>query len=101
MLSSDGNLWLIISKYYPDTRRRSVFKMKGFRSTNLRLIPGGVSQLIAYALLSPAGPFPLMCTAFAFAGFGMALQNAQGNGFVGSLNNSGVMLSLLHASYGT
>ncbi len=41
-----------------------------------------------------------MCIAFAFAGFGMALQNAQGNGFVGSLANTGTMLSLLHASYG-
>ena len=61
---------------------------------------GAIVQLIAYGLLSPAGPFPLMCTAFCFAGFGISLQNAQGNGYVGALKNKSIMLCFLHASYG-
>ena len=42
-----------------------------------------------------------MCTAFCFAGFGISLQSAQGNGFVGGLkDNASTMLGILHASYG-
>lgn len=35
---------------------------------------GSVAQLIGYALYSPAPPFPLFVIAFAFNGFGLALQ---------------------------
>ncbi len=64
-------------------------------------LTGAIVQLAAYAMLSPGGPFPLMCTAFCFAGFGISLQNAQGNGFVGSLREDATTkLGFLHASYG-
>ncbi|OBZ67903.1 Bypass of stop codon protein 6 [Grifola frondosa] len=65
------------------------------------LVIGSVFQLAAYAFLSPAGPFPLMCLGFACAGFGISLQNAQANGFVGSLKeHARTKMGLLHASYG-
>lgn len=64
------------------------------------IVIGALFQLLAYSLDVPAGPFPLMCAAFCCAGFGLALQNCQGNGFVGSLRDSATKLGFLHASYG-
>ncbi|KAA1472100.1 MFS general substrate transporter [Dentipellis sp. KUC8613] len=62
---------------------------------------GSVCQLATYAILAPAGPFPLMIIAYGLAGFGMALQNACANGFVGSLNKgTATKLGFLHGSYG-
>ena len=70
-------------------------------TTHYGAILGAILQLVGYAFLSPAGPFPLMCTGFCFAGFGISLQNAQGNGFVGGYKeNTSTMLGFLHASYG-
>lgn len=51
-------------------------------------------------MLSPGGPFPVMCAAFCVAGFGIALQNAQANGFVGGLKNAQTKFSFLHGAYG-
>ncbi|KAI8976674.1 major facilitator superfamily domain-containing protein [Trametes punicea] len=63
--------------------------------------PGSLFQVAAYAMLGPAGPFPLMCTAFVFVGFGLALQNAHCNGFVASLKrHSHTKMGFLHGSYG-
>lgn len=63
---------------------------------------GAMCQLLAYALLAPAGPFPLNCLAFVFIGFGIALQNAHCNGFVASSReHASTKMGLLHASYGT
>ncbi|KAK7681380.1 hypothetical protein QCA50_015472 [Cerrena zonata] len=64
------------------------------------IVFGAVCQLIAYVMLSPGGPFPLMCAAFCLAGFGISLQNAQGNGFVGGLKNATAGFGFLHGSYG-
>ncbi|CCL99206.1 uncharacterized protein FIBRA_01221 [Fibroporia radiculosa] len=65
------------------------------------LVIGSIFQLAAYVLLAPGGPFPIMCVAFSFAGFGIALQNAQANGFVGSLKeHARTKFGFLHASYG-
>ena len=41
-----------------------------------------------------------MCVAFSMAGFGIALQNAQANGFVGNLKDSQTKFGFLHGSYG-
>ncbi|OCH87236.1 MFS general substrate transporter [Obba rivulosa] len=71
----------------------------GFGKT--ALYSGALFQLAGYALISPAGPFPLMCVGFGLTGFGLALQNAQANGFVGSLKEgSRTKYNLLHAHYG-
>ncbi|KIM86804.1 hypothetical protein PILCRDRAFT_64900 [Piloderma croceum F 1598] len=60
-----------------------------------------ICQAITYAIQSPAPPFPVMILANLLAGFGMALQNAQANGFVSSLKeHASTKLGFLHASYG-
>ncbi|KEP48307.1 MFS general substrate transporter [Rhizoctonia solani 123E] len=62
---------------------------------------GGILQVLAYSLLAPALPFPVMCIAHAINGFGMALQDAQSSGFIAELpNNASAKMGLLHASYG-
>lgn len=68
----------------------------GFGKT---MVVGSVLQTLTYSLQAPAGPFPLMAASYAIGGFGIALQNAQGCGFVGSLRDPGKM-GILHASYG-
>ncbi|KAM5546065.1 hypothetical protein V8D89_000191 [Ganoderma adspersum] len=62
---------------------------------------GSLCQMIAYAMVVPAGPFPLMCIAFMIAGFGISLQNAHCNGFVASSGgNIATKIGFLHAAYG-
>lgn len=65
------------------------------------ILLGGLLQVVAYCLLAPALPFPVMCIAYAINGFGIALQDAQANGFVAALpNNASAKMGLLHAAYG-
>ncbi|OSD01410.1 MFS general substrate transporter [Trametes coccinea BRFM310] len=65
------------------------------------MIMGTLCQVAAYAMLSPAGPFPLMCAAFVLIGFGLSLQNAHCNGFVASLKRQAhTKMGFLHGSYG-
>ncbi|CAE6523018.1 unnamed protein product [Rhizoctonia solani] len=73
------------------------------------ILLGGVLQVLAYSILAPALPFPVMCIAYAINGFvfcvtrnkGIALQDAQANGFVAELpNNASAKMGLLHAVYG-
>ncbi|TBU62655.1 MFS general substrate transporter [Dichomitus squalens] len=65
------------------------------------LVIGSVCQIAAYAMMVPAGPFPLMCLAFMIIGFGLSLQNAHCNGFTaGSGGNIATKIGFLHASYG-
>ncbi|TFY77311.1 hypothetical protein EWM64_g6699 [Hericium alpestre] len=62
---------------------------------------GSLFQVATYAMLAPAGPFPMNVLAYSLTGFGMALQNAGGNGFVGSLkNDTSTKFGLLHGAYG-
>ena len=66
------------------------------------LSTGSLCQLIAYAMVIPAGPFPLTCIAFTIAGFGISIQNAHCNGFVAtSGGNIATKIGILHATYGT
>ncbi|KAK1232469.1 hypothetical protein PQX77_004407 [Marasmius sp. AFHP31] len=64
------------------------------------MVIGAICQLIAYIIQSPAPPFPVMAMSYFFAGFGLSFQNAQGNGYVGSLPSASMKLMVLHASYG-
>ncbi|KAJ3726717.1 MFS general substrate transporter [Lentinula raphanica] len=65
------------------------------------MVLGSLFQLATYAIQSPAPPFPALVFSFFLAGLGMSLQNAQANGFVGSLKkNKHAKLMMLHASYG-
>jgi len=62
---------------------------------------GSLGQTVAYALIAPASPFPVICLAFAINGWGIGLQDAQSNGFVASLKeNAAAKMGLLHALYG-
>ncbi|KAF8587192.1 MFS general substrate transporter [Ramaria rubella] len=70
----------------------------GFGKT---IVLGAIAQMIAYAIMAPAPPFPVLVTAYAINGVGIALQDAQANGFVASLaDGSAVKMNLLHAVYG-
>ncbi|CUA73969.1 hypothetical protein RSOLAG22IIIB_01490 [Rhizoctonia solani] len=65
------------------------------------ILLGGMFQVAGYSILSPAPPFPVLCTGYFLNGFGVALQNAQANSFIAQLpNNASTKMGLLHASYG-
>ncbi|PIL23539.1 MFS general substrate transporter [Ganoderma sinense ZZ0214-1] len=65
------------------------------------ILLGGLTQAAGYALMIPAGPFPLMCVAYLIIGFALSLQNAHCNGFVASSGgNIATKIGFLHASYG-
>ncbi|CAE6389121.1 unnamed protein product [Rhizoctonia solani] len=65
------------------------------------ILLGGALQILAYSILAPAPPFPVMCISYAINGFGIGFQNAQSNGFIAELpNNTSAKLGLLHAGYG-
>lgn len=52
-------------------------------------------------MMAPAGPFPLMCVAYALVGFGLSLQNAHYNAFVASSKeNAPTKIGILLAAYG-
>jgi len=62
---------------------------------------GSLCQLVAYALQAAAFPFPMFVVCFAINGFGLAVQDAQANGFVASLkDNAETKMGILHAAYG-
>lgn len=62
---------------------------------------GGLCQIIGYAIDSPAPPFPVLILGYVFNGFGIALQDAQANGYVAGLQEgAAAKMGLLHAAYG-
>ncbi|KAG6837145.1 hypothetical protein H0H93_014050 [Arthromyces matolae] len=66
-----------------------------------RIRKGSLLQLVAFALMAPALPFPALVTAYAINSAGAAIQDAQANGFVASFDtNSEVKMGILHAVYG-
>ncbi|KAH7910277.1 MFS general substrate transporter [Hygrophoropsis aurantiaca] len=65
------------------------------------IVLGSICQVIAYCIEAAAPPFPAFVLGYAINGFGMALQDAQANGFVASLtDNAEAKMGLLHAAYG-
>ncbi|KAG1748273.1 MFS general substrate transporter [Suillus paluster] len=65
------------------------------------IVLGSACQVIAYAIESAALPFPAFVLGYAINGFGMALQDAQSNGYVASLkDNPETKMGILHAVYG-
>ncbi|KAF9528651.1 MFS general substrate transporter [Crepidotus variabilis] len=71
---------------------------------NLSLIViffGSLCQVVAYAIQCSAPPFPAFVLAYSINGIGIALQDAQANGFVATLkNNPETKMGVLHAAYG-
>ncbi|KAG2156825.1 MFS general substrate transporter [Suillus bovinus] len=65
------------------------------------IVLGSACQVIAYAIEAGALPFPAFVLGYAINGFGMALQDAQSNGYVASLkDNPETKMGILHAVYG-
>lgn len=69
----------------------------GFGKT---ILLGATLQMVSYAMQSPAPPFPLYLISFAVAGFGVGLQDAQGNTFISRMSDVTTKMSLTHAAYG-
>jgi len=70
----------------------------GFGKT---MIIGAILQCVGYVIQSPAPPFPVLCIGYFFNGIGLALQDAQANGYVAELQeNAATKMGLLHATYG-
>ncbi|KAJ7158305.1 major facilitator superfamily domain-containing protein [Mycena crocata] len=62
---------------------------------------GSLFQVIAYTLQAPAPPFPVFVLSFVINGIGMAIQDAQANGYIASLKyNPETKMGLLHGAYG-
>ncbi|KAF8191791.1 MFS general substrate transporter [Pholiota molesta] len=65
------------------------------------IVFGSACQVIAYAIQCSAPPFPVFVMAYTINGVGMALQDAQANGFVATLqSNAETKMGILHAAYG-
>lgn len=62
---------------------------------------GALCQVVGYAIQAPGPPFPAFVFAFVINGVGIALQDAQANGFVATLkDNPEAKMGILHAAYG-
>ncbi|KAI0789470.1 MFS general substrate transporter [Abortiporus biennis] len=65
------------------------------------VLVGALTQVVGYAIASPAPPFPALVLAYVLNGFGIALQDAGANGYVASLKeNAETKMGILHAVYG-
>ncbi|KAJ6593097.1 major facilitator superfamily domain-containing protein [Mycena capillaripes] len=65
------------------------------------LLLGSSMQVIAYTLQAAALPFPVFVLAGVINGAGLAIQDAQANGYVASLaNNSETKMGFVQAAYG-
>nr|GAT52960.1 predicted protein [Mycena chlorophos] len=65
------------------------------------LFLGSLCQVVAYTLQAPAPPFPVFVLSYVINGVGMAIQDAQSNGYIASLkNNPEIKMGLLHGTYG-
>ncbi|KAG9313550.1 MFS general substrate transporter [Chiua virens] len=62
------------------------------------IVLGSVLQMIGYCIEGAALPFPAFVLGYAINGIGLALQDAQANGFVASLkDNAEAKMGFLHA----
>ncbi|KAI5996336.1 MFS general substrate transporter [Pisolithus albus] len=70
----------------------------GFGKVTVDSFLRSLFQVVAYCFESAAPPFPLFALGYAINGIGMALQDAQANGFVASLrDNPEMKMGILHA----
>ncbi|KZS91216.1 MFS general substrate transporter [Sistotremastrum niveocremeum HHB9708] len=69
----------------------------GFGRTSLL---GASIQVVGYAILASAPPFPLFAIGFAIVGWGLAVVNTQGNMYVTTMQGGGSLMGFLHATYG-
>ncbi|KAF8903921.1 MFS general substrate transporter [Gymnopilus junonius] len=70
----------------------------GFGKT---IVFGSLCQVVAYSIQAAAPPFPVFVMAYTINGMGLALQDAQANGFVATLkDHPESKMGVLHAAYG-
>lgn len=63
-------------------------------------LSGSCLQVLSYLLQLAIPPFPIFVCSFFITGIGLALQDAQANGFVASLEDNAAKMGILHAAYG-
>ena len=57
--------------------------------------------MVAYAIQSPAPPFPVFALAYVINGFGLSLQDAQANGYISNYHtNTATLMGIMHGVYG-
>jgi hypothetical protein len=80
-----------------------VLRVAPLTSCNVQVIVlGSVLQQVAYALQIPALPFPAYVMSFTINGIGLAMQDAQANGYTASMKeNPETRMGILHAAYGS
>jgi fucose permease len=65
------------------------------------MLLGSVLQIVTYAVNASAPPFPCFIIFFIFNGAGMALQDAQANGYVAAQTHGlSAKMGVLHGVYG-
>ncbi|KAF8911672.1 MFS general substrate transporter [Gymnopilus junonius] len=65
------------------------------------LVIGSLLQVVVFAAQAMALPFPLFVITFAVGGIGIAIQDAQGNGFIATVKHDGELkMGFLQAAYG-
>ncbi|KAF7320897.1 MFS general substrate transporter [Mycena chlorophos] len=67
------------------------------------IIFGSLCQVVAYAVQASGVPFPVFVLAGFINGIGLAMQDAQSNGYVASVpsnRDNGVQMGIVQASYG-
>nr|GAT50236.1 MFS general substrate transporter [Mycena chlorophos] len=70
---------------------------------NQTIIFGSLCQVVAYAVQASGVPFPVFVLAGFINGIGLAMQDAQSNGYVASVpsnRDNGVQMGIVQASYG-
>ncbi|KAL1740986.1 major facilitator superfamily domain-containing protein [Schizophyllum fasciatum] len=73
----------------------------GFGKVRFEALFRSALQVVGYTIQAPALPFPVLCIGYVINGIGIAIQDAQANGYVASLaNNSEAKMGMLHAAYG-
>lgn len=63
-------------------------------------IIGGLSKILAYTVLCVHPPYPALVVIYGFAGFGIGIEDAAWNAWIGDMQNANEILGLLHACYG-
>ncbi|KAJ7189055.1 major facilitator superfamily domain-containing protein [Mycena filopes] len=79
----------------------NILSTKRYGLGKLMLISSSCFSGVAYALQAAALPFPVFVLAGVINGIGLAIQDAQANGYVASLaNNSDAKMGYVQAAYG-
>jgi fucose permease len=72
-----------------------------YKKTDWICLQGAIIQCFGHVIQSIAPPFPVLCMGYFLCGTGLAMLDAQANGYVAQLQEqAATKMGLLHASYG-